>query len=135
MDYAQRTEERLTPEERRARLRAFADRMLMALGGIDDPEDGDDIEKGIRLALMIERVYARVDASEAQAPRRAAEAISDRIVLKSRVEWGEDRLKQKLSVPSVTLDDATPPFAPPSAPAPRPSGPRAPRRDRSADQL
>ncbi|MFT3998187.1 MAG: hypothetical protein QM667_12350 [Asticcacaulis sp.] len=93
-------------------MRAFADRMLIALGGVDDPgngpETGDDIAKGVKLALMIERVYARVDASEAEAPRRAAEAISDRVVLKSRAEWGEGQLKEKLSVPFVTLSEDAP---------------------------
>ena len=40
MDHAERIAEQLTPEQRRERLRAFADRMLIALGGVDDPETG-----------------------------------------------------------------------------------------------
>ncbi|WP_343685355.1 hypothetical protein, partial [Asticcacaulis sp.] len=66
----------LTPEQRRAHLRTYADRMLRALTAMDAPETPDEVTKGVRTALMIERLYARCDASEAQAHRHPI-AIAD----------------------------------------------------------
>ncbi|MFT3997314.1 MAG: hypothetical protein QM667_07900 [Asticcacaulis sp.] len=77
MTVSERHTEQLTPQERRTRLRTFADRMLMALSNVDDPETGNDVAKGMRLALMIERLYARCDISEALASKRAAEARAE----------------------------------------------------------
>ncbi|WP_298330934.1 hypothetical protein [Asticcacaulis sp.] len=68
----------LSAEDRRERLRAFADRMLIGLDKLDDPETGEDIEKGIRRALMIERLYARVDAAEGRGWRYAVETAPRR---------------------------------------------------------
>ncbi|UDF03778.1 hypothetical protein [Asticcacaulis sp. AND118] len=78
MTHAERTTKPLTPEDRRDRLRAFADRMLLGLEKIDDPETGEDIEKGIRRALMIERLYARIDAAEVRSNRHAVEVTPRR---------------------------------------------------------
>lgn len=103
MNYAEHTKEQLTPEQRRERLRAFADRMLIALSNVDDPETGDDVVKGVRLALMIERLYARCDVSESLAHKRAIENIEHQRTLKNRLEFTEDQMQQKLSVPFVTL--------------------------------
>lgn len=73
MTQTQRPSRPLSAEDRRERLRAFADRMLIGLDKLDDPETGEDIEKGIRRALMIERLYARVDAAEGRGWRDAVE--------------------------------------------------------------
>jgi len=51
----------LTPEERRELLRAFADRMLLKVTAMDDPEDLPGVEKAVRTAAMIERIYSRCD--------------------------------------------------------------------------
>lgn len=67
----------LTPEQRRAHLRAYADRMLRALTAMDAPETPDEVTKGIRTALMIERLYARCDASEAQGHRHPIAAVDN----------------------------------------------------------
>ncbi|UDF02974.1 hypothetical protein [Asticcacaulis sp. AND118] len=57
-------------------LGAFADRMLLALTKTDDPETGEDIEKGIRRALLIERLYSRVDASEARGSKQVTHQVA-----------------------------------------------------------
>ncbi|GGZ24506.1 hypothetical protein [Asticcacaulis endophyticus] len=62
------TAERYTPQERRARLRAFADRMLGHLEDLDPPQDASELERTVRVGLMIERLYARVDIAERRAP-------------------------------------------------------------------
>ncbi|MDC7675786.1 hypothetical protein [Asticcacaulis machinosus] len=62
--------ERYTPEDRRARLRAFADRMLDQLEDLPPPEDVAEMERTVRVGLLIERLYARVDAAERKAPPR-----------------------------------------------------------------
>ncbi|MFT3995872.1 MAG: hypothetical protein QM667_00570 [Asticcacaulis sp.] len=84
--------ERLTPEARRSRLRAYADHLLIALSEGDPPKTGEDVENGLRRALMIERLYARADASEAVALRRAASVLSDQVTLQNRQEWATRRL-------------------------------------------
>ncbi len=58
----------LTPEERRTLLRAFADRMLLKVIAMDDPEDMPGVEKAVRTAAMIERIYSRCDRAERQKP-------------------------------------------------------------------
>lgn len=80
MDAAQRHNDALRPEDRRMQLRAFADRMLLALSKTDDPETGEDIEKGIKRALLIERLYSRVDASEA----RPSKQVTSQVAVKSK---------------------------------------------------
>ncbi|UDF02474.1 hypothetical protein [Asticcacaulis sp. AND118] len=105
MDHAQRTDEHLTPEQRRERLRAFADRMLIALEDLDTPQTRDDVTKGVRTALMIERLYARCDASETQAYKRAATSIEDQVTLKSKLKfkWSGYYFDKAPDVPFVTL--------------------------------
>ncbi|UDF05487.1 hypothetical protein [Asticcacaulis sp. AND118] len=93
----------MTPEQRRKRLRAFADRMLIALGEVDDPENGDDVVKGVRTALMIERLYARCDASEAGAHKRAAASIEDQVTLQKKLKWSGYYFDKVPNVPFVTL--------------------------------
>ncbi|MDC7694752.1 hypothetical protein PQU94_10705 [Asticcacaulis sp. DXS10W] len=95
MDTAAVIPEALTPETRRGHLRAIADRMLLALSREDDPKTGEEIEKGIRRALLIERLYARCDATEAKAIKNAVARIEQQ----------------------VTAKKATPTTAPPPAPA------------------
>jgi hypothetical protein len=62
------TAERYTPQERRARLRAFADRMLDHLEDLAPPQDLAELERTVRVGLLIERLYARVDIAERRAP-------------------------------------------------------------------
>jgi hypothetical protein len=62
------TAERYTPQERRARLRAFADRMLGHLEDLAPPQDLTELERTVRVGLLIERLYARVDIAECRAP-------------------------------------------------------------------
>ncbi|WKL56116.1 hypothetical protein Q1W73_10435 [Asticcacaulis sp. ZE23SCel15] len=62
------TAERYTPQERRARLRAFADRMLGHLEDLAPPQDLAELERTVRVGLLIERLYARVDIAERRAP-------------------------------------------------------------------
>ena len=93
----------LTPEQRREHLRAYADRMLLALSAMDAPETPDAVTKGIRTALMIERLYARCDASQAQAHKHAIAAIEDQVKLKNKLEWSGDWLDKAPDVPFITL--------------------------------
>jgi hypothetical protein len=95
----------LTPEERRALLRAFADRMLLKISAMDDPKDMPGVERAVRVAAVIERVYSRCDRAERQirteAPERAKaeteratherEAIKARVSLANTLKWGEER--------------------------------------------
>ncbi|MCR6660628.1 MAG: hypothetical protein NVV72_15250 [Asticcacaulis sp.] len=91
----------LTPDERRKLLRAFADRMLLKVTAMDDPEDLPGIEKAVRTAAVIERVYSRCDRAERQKPEprkvyaeRATheeEAIKAQVSLASTLKWGEER--------------------------------------------
>ncbi len=77
-------QERYTPEERRARLRAFADRMLERLGDLPSPYDAAELEQMTRTGLLIERIYARVDASE----RTASKQLTPEEVARNREEFG-----------------------------------------------
>jgi hypothetical protein len=91
----------LTPEERRELLRAFADRMLLKVTAMDDPEDMPGVEKAVRTAAVIERVYSRCDRAERQKPEprklqaerahHESEAIKARVSLANTLKWGEER--------------------------------------------
>jgi hypothetical protein len=91
----------LTPDERRELLRAFADRMLLKVTAMDDPEDMPGVEKAVRTAAMIERIYSRCDRAERQTePSRKAEveraihevaAIKAQVSLASTLKWSEER--------------------------------------------
>ncbi len=105
MSLDNRTAEKLTPEERRSLLRAFADRMLLKVTAMDDPEDIPGIEKAVRTAAVIERLYSHCDRAERQIrdktpdPRKGdAEratyeeaAIKAQASLASTLRWGEER--------------------------------------------
>lgn len=94
-------QEHLSPEERRKLLRAFADRMLLKVTAMDDPEDMPGIEKAVRVAAVIERLYSRCDRAERQKPEprkvyaeRATheeEAIKAQVSLTNTLKWGEER--------------------------------------------
>jgi hypothetical protein len=94
-------QEHLTPEARRGLLRAFADRMLLKITAMDDPEDMPGVERAVRVAAVIERLYSRCDRAERYAPdprkveaERATheiEAIKARVSLANTLEWGEKR--------------------------------------------
>jgi hypothetical protein len=98
-------QEKLTQEERRGMLRAFADRMLLKISAMDDPEDMPGVERAMRVAAVIERVYSRCDRAEHQirveAPNRFKveaecaihqnEAIKARVTLANTLKWGEER--------------------------------------------
>ena len=49
-------------------LRAFADRMLVKIAQMDDPEDLPGVERAVRVAAMIERLYRSCDRAEQQTP-------------------------------------------------------------------
>lgn len=98
-------QEKLTLEERRGLLRAFADRMLLKVTAMDDPEDLPGVEKAMRVAAVIERVYSRCDRAERQKhdktpdPRKLeaeralneSDAIKARVSLANTLKWGEER--------------------------------------------
>ncbi len=95
----------LTPDERREMLRAFADRMLLKISAMDDPKDMPSVEKAVRTAAAIERIYSRCDRAERQkrdnTPDRhkieaeravnAVAAIKARVSLANTMKWGEER--------------------------------------------
>ncbi len=91
----------LTPAERRELLRAFADRMLLKVTAMDDPEDMTGVEKAVRTAAMIERIYSRCDRAERQKPEpRKVEAeratnkeaaIKAQVSLANTLKWGDER--------------------------------------------
>ncbi|MEI9903600.1 MAG: hypothetical protein WDN06_06145 [Asticcacaulis sp.] len=68
---ADTSQEQLTPEARRGLLRAFADRMLIKATAMDDPEDMPGIERAVRVAAVIERLYSRCDPRRGSRPRSA----------------------------------------------------------------
>eukprot|EP01042_Synura_sphagnicola_P015050 gene15050-19030_t len=67
----------LTPEERRGLLRAFADRMLRKITAMDDPADMPGVERAVRVAAVIERVYSRCDRAERQIRTEAHSLFKD----------------------------------------------------------
>ena len=94
---------RLTPEARRTMLRAFADRMLVKISAMDDPEDLPGVERAVRTAAAIERIYSRCDRSERQAPelhrleaeraRQTRDAVRARVALANTLQWSDQRRK------------------------------------------
>ena len=141
----------LTPEARRAMLRAFADRMLVKIAAMDDPEDLPGVERAVRTAAMIERIYSRCDRAEAHRPdpykvkaertRHAADAVRACADLAGALQWSDKR-RQDLgkwwdaAETHVQADIQTPaatPQAPAAAKAPHSPAP-ASRKASSADQ-
>ncbi len=106
---ARTAQAQLTPEERRGLLRAFADRMLLKITAMDDPEDMPGVERAVRVAAVIERVYSRCDRAERQVRTEAPalfkaqadcanhqiEAIRGRVSLAGTLEW-EDKRRRAL---------------------------------------
>jgi len=126
----QTAQQHLTPEERRGLLRAFADRMLLKITAMDDPEDLPGVERAVRVAAVIERIYSRYDRAERQIrgntpdPRKleAERATHEEAAIKARVSlagtlrWGEER-RQALgswwdAAQNVSQSQAQPPAAP-----------------------
>ncbi|OYW83136.1 MAG: hypothetical protein B7Z26_01385 [Asticcacaulis sp. 32-58-5] len=64
-------------------MRAFADRMLETLDDLPPPQDVAEVERTVRTGLLIERLYARLDASERSAPKY----LTDEEVEQSHQEW------------------------------------------------
>ncbi|MDC7684641.1 hypothetical protein PQU92_15250 [Asticcacaulis sp. BYS171W] len=83
MSQVDRTKEQFSPEERRARLRAFADRMLACAEKLPDPETLPEIERAVRVGDRIERLYTRADASEAAAAKAKLEVYQHTAALQS----------------------------------------------------
>ena len=91
----------LTPDKRRELLRAFADRMLLKVTAMDDPEDLPGVEKTVRTAAVIERIYSRCDRAERQTePSRKVDAeraihevaaIKAQVSLAGTLRWSEER--------------------------------------------
>jgi len=87
------TQTLMTPEERRMRLRAFADRMLICAENMAPPEDLRDLERTVRVVALIERLYARVHVTEVKAPALAAEHLMNRLKLQDDKHHVRSRLK------------------------------------------
>jgi hypothetical protein len=95
------TQAQLPPDKRRTLLRAFADRMLLKVTLMDDPEDMPGVEKAVRTAAMIERIYSRCDRAERQRPEprkleaeRATHevtAIKAQVSLANTLKWSDER--------------------------------------------
>ncbi|HWU48485.1 MAG TPA: hypothetical protein VN042_01310 [Asticcacaulis sp.] len=91
----------LTPEQRREMLRAFADRMLVKISAMDDPEDLPGVERAVRVASVIERLYSRCDRAEHQGPdprklraeraQNEGEALKAQVSLAGTLRWSEER--------------------------------------------
>jgi len=127
----------LTPEARRELLRAFADRMLLKVAAMDDPEDLPGVERAVRVAAVIERLYSRCDRAERQIrdrtpdPRkleaeRAAnesEAIKAQVSLANTLKWGDER-RQGLGHWWDDAENLT--RTPAQAPSPAPDRPQKP---------
>ncbi|WKL55784.1 hypothetical protein Q1W73_08685 [Asticcacaulis sp. ZE23SCel15] len=109
------TQERYTPQERRARLRAFADRMLERLEDLPPSQDVAEIERTVRVGLLIERLYARVDAAERKAPPR--ERTPEELAADRR----ENKLHYQQFLARWGLSTSKPEPKPEPAPAPAPS--------------
>ena len=127
------TEERLSPEVRRRRLRAFADRMLLRAEALDDPEDMPGVERAVRVAAVIERIYSRCDRAETQAPdprkleaERAQhynEALKARVSLAGTLKWAQARRTELGPWWEAAKREATSPRPQADAvPAPAPQG-------------
>ncbi|MGN6424661.1 MAG: hypothetical protein ACTHLA_15275 [Asticcacaulis sp.] len=126
----------LTPEERRAYLRAFADRMLLKLAAMDDPEDLPGVERAVRAASVVERLYSRCDRAErgdddprklrAERARNESEAIRAQVSLADTLKWGEERRRnlgpwwdaaaEKAAAPAAVSPAAAKPVETPQMP-------------------
>lgn len=87
-------QELLTPEDRRARLCAFADRMLICAENMAPPEDMLELERAVRVATLIERIYARVHLTEVRAPALAGEHLMNRLKLQEDKHYVRTTLKR-----------------------------------------
>ena len=81
--------------------------MLLKVTAMDDPEDMPGVEKAVRVAAAIERLYSRCDRAEHQIrektpdPRKLeaeratheTEAIKARVSLANTLKWGEARCR------------------------------------------
>jgi ribosome-binding protein aMBF1 (putative translation factor) len=79
--------------------------MLLKVTAMDDPKDMPGVEKAVRVAAAIERIYSRCDRAERQIrdkvpdPRKLeaeratneTEAIKARVSLANTLKWGEER--------------------------------------------
>ncbi|ESQ80563.1 hypothetical protein AEYBE204_04655 [Asticcacaulis sp. YBE204] len=95
-------------------MRAFADRILMCVEQMDDPEDMVEAERAMRFGALVERVYSRCDAADVLRDKQAATKIVHRVELVNKSEWEQSLIgKGKLSGP--TLPAPAVPVAPPVA--------------------
>ena len=82
-------------------LRAFADRMLVKITAMDDPEDLPGVERAVRVAAVIERLYSRCDRAEHHGPdprkvraeraQNEGEALKAQVSLAGTLKWSEER--------------------------------------------
>ncbi|HWU49016.1 MAG TPA: hypothetical protein VN042_04005 [Asticcacaulis sp.] len=127
--HAPTAQPQLTPEERRNHLRAFADRMLLKLAAMDDPEDLPGVERAVRAASVVERLYSRCDRAErgnddprklrADRARNESEAIRAQVSLADTLKWGEERRRnlgpwwdaagEKAAAPAAVIPPAAKP--------------------------
>jgi hypothetical protein len=128
---ARTAQQNLTPEERRDLLRAFADRMLVKITAMDDPEDLPGVERAVRAAAAIERLYSRCDHAErctddpckrrAERARHADEAIKAQASLAHTLKWS-DKTRRSLgkwwdaAEKAAEAPRETPPAKPPVTP-------------------
>ncbi|MGN6422886.1 MAG: hypothetical protein ACTHLA_06205 [Asticcacaulis sp.] len=98
---ARKDQPNLTPEQRREMLRAFADRMLVKISAMDDPEDLPGVERAVRTAAVIERLYSRCDRAEHHGPdprklraeraQNEGDALRAQVALAGTLKWSEER--------------------------------------------
>ena len=128
---ARTAQHHLTPEERRDLLRAFADRMLLKITAMDDPEDMPGVERAVRTAAVIERLYSRCDRAErclddphkrrAERARHAEEAFKAQASLAHTLKWS-DKTRRSLgkwwdaAEKAAEAPRETPPAKPPVTP-------------------
>ncbi|BBF80622.1 hypothetical protein [Asticcacaulis excentricus] len=114
-------------------MRAFADRMLLRAEALDDPEDMQGVERAVRVAAVIERIYSRCDRAETQAPdprkleaERAQhynEALKARVSLAGTLQWAQARRTELGPWWEAAKREATSPRPQADAvPAPAPKG-------------
>ncbi|BBF81473.1 hypothetical protein [Asticcacaulis excentricus] len=114
-------------------MRAFADRMLLRAEALDDPEDMQGVERAVRVAAVIERIYSRCDRAETQAPdprkleaERAQhynEALKARVSLAGTLKWTQARRTELGPWWEAAKREATSPRPQADAvPAPAPRG-------------
>jgi hypothetical protein len=118
--------------------------MLLKITAMDDPEDMPDVEKAVRVAAVIERVYSRCDRAERQIRDKAPDprkieaeratheeaAIKAQVSLANTLKWGEARRRNLgqwwEAVQSVTKTTTQTPA--PAETSIRPQKPAAPER-------